>query len=97
MSVGLILLIVAGLLVLLGVGQRVLDKLRLTDKQALLFIALIIAGGFLPEIPLGGGYFINVGGALIPLGLCAYLLVRCQSWQERLRRGRIRHRALFAR
>ena len=85
MSVGLILLIVAGLLVLLGVGQRVLDKLRLTDKQALLFIALIIAGGFLPEIPLGGGYFINVGGALIPLGLCAYLLVRCQSWQERLR------------
>ena len=46
MSVGLILLIVAGLLVLLGVGQRVLDKLRLTDKQALLFIALIIAGGF---------------------------------------------------
>ena len=49
MSVGLILLIVAGLLVLLGVGQRVLDKLRLTDKQALLFIALIIAGGFLPE------------------------------------------------
>ena len=41
MSVGLILLIVAGLLVLLGVGQRVLDKLRLTDKQALLFIALI--------------------------------------------------------
>ena len=85
MSVGLILLIVAGLLVLLGVGQRVLDKLRLTDKQALLFIALIIAGGFLPEIPLGGGYFINVGGALIPLGLCVYLLVRCQSWQERLR------------
>ena len=38
----------------------------------------------MPEIPLGGGYFINVGGALIPLGLCAYLLVRCQSWQERL-------------
>ena len=44
MSIGLILLIVAGVLVLFGVGQRVLDKLRLTDKQALLFIALLRGG-----------------------------------------------------
>ena len=41
MTIGFILLIIVGLLVLFGVGQRVLDKMRLTDRQALLFIALI--------------------------------------------------------
>ena len=44
MTTGLILLLIAGVLVLLGVGQRVLDKLRLNDRQALLWIALILAG-----------------------------------------------------
>ena len=52
MTTGLILLLIAGVLVLLGVGQRVLDKLRLTDRQALLWIALILAGGLIPEIPI---------------------------------------------
>ena len=51
MTTGLILLLIAGVLVLLGVGQRVLDKLRLNDRQALLWIALILAGGLIPEIP----------------------------------------------
>ena len=45
MSIGLIILIITGLLVIFGAGQRALDRLRLTDKQALLFIALIIAPG----------------------------------------------------
>ena len=44
MTIGLILLVIVGALILLGVGQRVLDKLRLTDRQALLFIALILVG-----------------------------------------------------
>ena len=44
MSIGTILLIAAGLLILFGAGQRVLDRLRLTDRQALLFIALRLTG-----------------------------------------------------
>ena len=39
MSVGLILLAVVGILILFGVAQRVLDRLRLTDRQALVFTA----------------------------------------------------------
>ena len=85
MTIGLILLTLTGLLVLFGVGQRVLDRLRLTDRQALLFIALIIAGGFLPDIPVTDRFSFNVGGALIPLALCVYLWVKADTAAERAR------------
>ena len=45
MSIGYILLAVASILVLLGVGQRVLDKMQLTDRGALVIIAAIFVGG----------------------------------------------------
>ena len=83
MSIGLIVLIVTGLLVIFGAGQRALDRLRLTDKQALFFIALIIALGFLPDIPLGGEVTVNLGGCVMPLILCGYLFVRAGTWMER--------------
>ena len=79
MSLGFILLIGAGVLILFGAGQRVLDRLRLTDRQAILFIALIIAGGFLPDIRVTERFAFNIGGALIPLGLCVYLWVKADT------------------
>lgn len=85
MTTGLVLLIISGVLVLLGVGQRVLDKLRLTDRQALLCIALIIAGGLLPDISVTELFAFNIGGALIPLGLCVYLWIQADSASERVR------------
>ncbi len=83
MSVGLIILIVVGLLVIFGAGQRALDRLRLTDRQALAFIALIIGLGFVPDIPLGGQVTVNLGGCVVPLVLCGYLFVRAGTWMER--------------
>ena len=53
MTAGLILLIVTGVLIAFGVGQRALDRLRLTDTQAFVVIALTIALGFVPAVPLG--------------------------------------------
>ena len=85
MTLGLILLVIAGAAVLLGVGQRVLDKLHLTDRQALLFIALIIAGGFIPDIPVTKLFSFNIGGALIPLGLCIYLWIKADTISEKAR------------
>lgn len=82
MSIGLILLIVAALLVLFGVAQRVLDRLRLTDRQALLFVGLLFVGGLLPDIPITPLFSVNLGGALIPLGLCVYLLAKAGSGWE---------------
>ena len=66
MNIGFILLTVTGLLILFGVGQRVLDRLRLTDIQAIVFIALIIAGGFVPDIPVSDSFAFNIGGRYMP-------------------------------
>lgn len=85
MTLGFILLIATGVLVLFGVGQRVLDRLRLTDREAILFIVLIIAGGFLPDITVTERFAFNIGGALIPLGLCAYVWAKAGSAAERAR------------
>ena len=62
-----------------------MDKLRLTDRQALLFIALIIAGGFLPDIAVTPLFAFNIGGALIPLSLCVYLWIKAGTAKERAR------------
>lgn len=85
MSLGFILLIGAGLLILFGAGQRVLDRLRLTDRQAILFIVLIIIGGLLPDIRLTERFAFNIGGALIPLGLCVYLWAKADTFLEKAR------------
>ena len=85
MTIGFILLTVTGLLVLFGVGQRVLDRLRLTDMQAIVFIVLILAGGFVPDIPVTDRFAFNIGGALIPLALCAWVWIKAGSARERAR------------
>lgn len=85
MTIGMILLIIVALLILLGVGQRVLDKLRLNDKLALLFIALIIGLGFVPDIRVTDVFAFNLGGAVIPLALCIYLFIKADSAWEKWR------------
>ena len=42
MTLGFWLLLATGVLILFGVGQRVLDRLYLTDRQALFVIAAIL-------------------------------------------------------
>lgn len=85
MTIGMILLIITAILVLLGVGQRILDRLRLNDKLALLFIALTIGLGFVPDIRVSASFSFNIGGAVIPLALCIYLWIRADSARERVR------------
>ena len=85
MSIGLILLAIVAILILFGVAQRVLDRLRLTDRQALLFTGLIFVGGLIGEIPMGPMVSINLGGAVIPLILCGYLFVKAETDWERWR------------
>ena len=85
MTIGMILLIVTAILILLGVGQRVLDRMRLRDRTALLFIALMIALGFVPDIRLSETFAFNLGGAVVPLALCIYLFIRAGSAKERIR------------
>ena len=69
MSLGMILLVVLTLLILFGVLQRVLDRMALTDRQALRL----------------GMVSLNIGGALVPFGVCVYLFFHAGTGKERIR------------
>ena len=71
MSTGMLVLTVVAVLVFFGVAQRVLDRMRLTDRQALLLVAAMFVGTLLPNVELGQ-VSLNLGGAVIPLGVCIY-------------------------
>lgn len=84
MNLGILLLIAVGILILLGFAQQVLDRLYLNDKQALVFLAAIVAGSFI-DIPLYRGtpqISINLGGAVLPLGLAIYVLSKAGTGKE---------------
>lgn len=85
--VGLTVLFLVAAAVYFGLAHRVLDRMRLTDTQALVFLGLMVAGSFI-DIPLAGGerpVSLNVGGALVPLGLAIYLLSKAGTSRERVR------------
>ena len=76
MNTGLIIVSVLILLVMFGAGQRVLDKMRLSDTMAIILMVAIAIGLVIPPVTIGWFSF-SIGGFLIPFGICIYLLVRC--------------------
>ncbi len=84
MSVGMLVLTVVSVLILFGVAQRVLDKMRLSDTAALIIAAAIFFGGLIPNIPIGS-VRVNVGGALVPVGVCVWLLIKAETGKEKAR------------
>lgn len=84
MSAGTMLLTIAAVLVFCGLTQRVLDRMHLTDRMALLLIGLMLLGTLLPNITLGP-VAVNLGGAVIPLGVCVYLFIKADEPVERWR------------
>ena len=72
--------------VMFGAGQRILDKLRLSDKVALLIMVAILAGIIIPPIKIGNVFSFSIGGFLIPFGLCIYMLVKA-GWSMDLVRA----------
>jgi uncharacterized membrane protein len=87
MPLGLTILVVVTILIFFGVGQRILDRMRLSDKTAILFLAAIFVGSLIPDIPLGRNFYINIGGAIIPIILVVYLFVKAGTDMERIRAG----------
>ncbi len=87
LPIGMIVLLVVGVLVFFGVAHRILDRMRLTDKQALAFIAAIIVGSFI-NIPITRTpvqLSVNVGGALLPAILSIWLIATADETAERIR------------
>ncbi len=82
--IGVAALLAVSVLIYLGLAHRALDRMRLSDRGALVVIGAIIVGSFI-NIPLPFMPFttsINVGGALVPLGVAAYLLARAGTRKE---------------
>lgn len=84
MKGSMLLLTVAAVMVYCGLLQRVLDRLRMRDRTALLLIGAMLLGTFVPPLRLGLVQ-LNLGGALIPLGVCAALFFGADEMHERWR------------
>ncbi|MBP2649841.1 MAG: hypothetical protein H6Q74_666 [Firmicutes bacterium] len=87
MPIGMIVLLVVAVLVYFGVTQRILDRMQLTDKQALMVIAAILVGSFIniPITKTPTTLSINVGGAIIPAALAIWLIYKADETAERVR------------
>ncbi len=86
MPFGSILLLIVSVAVLFGLLHRVLDRMGLTDWGAILFIALIVAGGYVNIVLISEPELrVNAGGALVPLFLAVYLFRRADTRTERAR------------
>jgi len=86
MPFGVVALLAVAILVYFGVLHRVLDRMRLDDRTALLILLLMIVGSFfnltvLRRPPL----IINLGGAVVPVGVAVYLLATADTAREKLR------------
>ena len=79
MNAGMIFLLAVAILIYFGLAQRALDRLRLSDRAALLFLVAMIIGGFLPDIPLFRGVSINIGGGIVPIIRVVYLWGRAEK------------------
>lgn len=84
---GMIALLIVGVLVYFGIAQRLLDRMRLNDRQAILFIFAMAAGSFMNIPVMRGDVFltVNVGGALLPAALCIWLFFKAGAAKERVR------------
>ncbi len=85
--IGMILLMIVAVLIYFGLAQRILDRMRLTDKAALLIVGAIFLGSFI-NIPIPFANIegsINVGGAIVPIGVAIYVLSSAGTRKEVIR------------
>lgn len=68
----------------LGLLQRTLDRMRLSDRAALIIIGIMLVGTYLPDISLGL-VRINLGGSVVPIGLAVYLIGTADTLKEQVR------------
>lgn len=87
MPIGTIALIVVGVLVYFGVAHRMLDRMRLTDRAALGWLAAILAGSLVSFtlVRAPTRLVLNVGGGLVPIALGAWLVATADEAAERTR------------
>ncbi|SES64956.1 Uncharacterized membrane protein [Natronincola peptidivorans] len=86
MSIGMILLIIVSILIFAGLAERVLDRLRLSDKAAIaIIIAIVVSTIFIPDISITENVSFNIGGFVIPMALAIYLFIKADTSKEKIR------------
>jgi len=83
MSVSFVIISILILLIMFGAGQKILDNMRMNDKEALIVLVLICIGLLIPPIWIGEYFCFSIGGFLIPFGISVYLLISC-GWSRDL-------------
>ena len=87
-TMGRLVLLSLSLLIFFGLTERVLDRMYMRDKTAILIVVLMIVGSFV-NVTLYSSDTItvrmNLGGALIPFAVALYGWGRAGSMKERLR------------
>lgn len=81
MPVGPILLTILLVMIAFGLADRVLDRMGVGHRLALLMAGAMLAGAAF-DLDLAPGLSINVGGGVVPMGAAIYLLVSAGSWDE---------------
>lgn len=77
----IVLLVIAGL-IYFGLLHRILDRMKITDTQAFIIIVAMIIGTFIPNIPLGRGFAINIGGGIVPIIISIYLIATSHNFEK---------------
>lgn len=85
LPIGTITLLVVTVLIYFGVAQRLLDRMRLNDKTALLFLGAMLVGTYIPDIPITAQLAVNIGGGLVPVALALWLWFSADEPAEKWR------------
>ncbi len=88
MPFSLIVISILIIALICGAGQKILDKMRMSDRWALILLLAIAIGILLPPIRIGALFTFSIGGFLIPLGICVYMLIKT-GWSMDLLRATI--------
>ncbi|MEG1582069.1 MAG: stage II sporulation protein P, partial [Clostridia bacterium] len=86
MSISLIILTIIIFIIMFGMADRFLDKMRMNDISALILCIAIVIGIIIPPIYITEYFAFSIGGFLIPFGICIYLLIKC-GWSRDLLRS----------
>lgn len=84
MPVGGIILLAAAALVFLGFAHRILDRMHLTDGQAIVVLVLMAVLSLVNVTVSSANprVILNIGGAVVPIGLVIYILVRATAAEK---------------
>lgn len=87
-TVGRLILLGLALLIFFGVAERVLDRMHMSDKTALLMLAAIIVGSFFNLTLYQSADLtvrLNLGGAVVPVAIAVYVWMKAGTTKEKVR------------